>query len=260
MWKKLFEKTKDDLLNEANAGLKKLKTKAAKETGKVAAEFALGVPGFVVTQGSKLAKKYVKDSVKNDNPTGATIGALGESLVKQTVNGITKSVDILEDYLDNKAAAAYRKHSKIPEVEVAKSLFMEYAKDSSMQGKESIQYNGVEFIVDKTEKELALDMTKEGVNIQMASYVKNKDYSHLETEIQTISDDILERIGWLADPATLNVDSQRELFIKEGTDIKRISANYKKSADGCEFIYLPEKKDGVRFRYAISTAKNMEEN
>lgn len=261
MWKKIYEKTKDGLIRDASSGLNTLKTRAAKETGKVVTEFALGVPGFVATQGGKLAQKYIKESVKNENPTGATIGALGESLVKQTTNGLGKTVNVLQDYLEDKTKAAYRKHSKIPEVEAAKSLFMDYAKDSSMQGKETINYKGVEFIIDKTEKELSLDMKKEGINIQIASYVKNKDYSNLEAELETISNDILAKMDCILDPAIINVDSQRELFTEDDKNIQRFSANYKKSAEGCEFIYLPEKKEGVRFRYAIiSIAKNMEEN
>ena len=98
-----FSKTKEELLNGANKGLKTLKSKAAKETSKFATDLALGVPGFVATQGTKLAKKYIKDSVKKENPTGATIGALGESLVKQVVGGVTTSVNVLQDYLEDKS-------------------------------------------------------------------------------------------------------------------------------------------------------------
>ncbi|MDP2908727.1 MAG: hypothetical protein Q8N77_02880, partial [Nanoarchaeota archaeon] len=90
-----FKKIKKELIQEANEGLKKIQGSSESEAAKAVAEKASGLKGLLIKQGGDFLKKYLKENVTQDNPTGATVGAFGEYVVKQTAAGIKKGIGAL---------------------------------------------------------------------------------------------------------------------------------------------------------------------
>lgn len=209
----------------------------------------------------KLAKKYVKDNVTKDNPTGATVGAVSESLIKQAATGIKHGISSLQSYLKDTITES-RRYNELPELEAAKSLFLKYVTYNSMQGRETIDYKGVISKIKKTEDELYLDLKSEQKNVKISSILKDKKLSQLEFELENITEDLLEKVNWLADPATVDVDMHKTLHFKADIDniITPYSADYKKCNGEGEITYRPNNQTGVRLTYTILASKKMEDN
>ena len=254
-------KTKDELLKGANKGIETLAdSEVAKKTGKFCADYALGIKGKVIKQGLKFAKGSVEDKIKDDNSIGATVGAIGESLIKQAATSIKQGVDTMQSYIKS-ATAESRRYNELPEFEAAKKLFMEYTSDSSMQGNETIGYKGVEYIVAKTPRKLCLSYEDRQKKVQISSAIfKNTEYSELEFELEQITEDLLDKVEWLADPSTVDVNmSHTFLFEKDDGDIT-YSVNYTKSQGEGNLIYTPPKRAGIKLTYTILAGKEMGDN
>ena len=256
-----FKKAKDRLLNGANKGLEQImNSETAKNAGKLFADYSSGLKGNVANQGGKLVKKYVKDSVTKDNPTGATVGALSESLIKQTATSIKHCIDTLQGYLKATTTEA-RRYNELPEFEAAKSVFMKYASDSSMQGNETIDYKGVEFIVERSARKLSLSFEDSQKKVQISSAIfKNPNYSELEFELEEITEDLLDNVKRLADPFTVDVNMSTSLDFEKDDGNITYAVNYTKSNGEGNITYTPPKRAGIKLTYTILASKEMENN
>ena len=254
-------KTKDKLFNEANKGIETLaNSETVKKTSEFCTDYALGFKGKVIKHSLKFAKGSVEEKIKDDNSFGATVGAIGESLVKQAATSIKDGVGTVQSYIKS-ATTESRRYNELPEFEAAKSLFMEYAADNSMQGKETIGYKGVEFIVAKTARKLCLSFEDRQKNVQISSAIfKNLKYSELEFELEQITEDLLDKVKWLADPATVEVNMSNTLYFKEDENNIRYSVTYTKSNGKGNIIYTPPKKAGIKLTYTILAGKEMGDN
>lgn len=199
-------------------------------------------------------------NIREENPTGAAVGALGESLIKQAATGIKHGIDTLQNYL-KATTTKFRRYNTLPEVEDAKSLFMKYASNKSMLGNETVAYEEIKFTIEKTEDDLCLYIKSEQKNVKMSSPLKNKKLSKLELELENITGDLLDNINWLAGSATVDVNICKTLCFNDDSGNKiTYSADYKKFNGKGEIIYKPNDQTGVKLTYTIFASKKMEDN
>ncbi len=237
-----------------------INSETAKKAGKLFADYSSGLKDTIANQSKKLAKKYVKDNVTKDNLTGAKIGAVSESLIKQAATSISHGISSLQSYLKDMTTES-RRYNELPEFEAAKSLFMRYAREDSMQGEETIKYKEDEFTINKTEEGLYLDLQSKQKSVHISSILKDKKPSQLEFELENITEDLLERVNWLADPAIVDVKMHKTLHFKADIDnIITYSADYKKCKGEGEITYRPNNQTGVKLIYTIFASKKMEDN
>ena len=199
-------------------------------------------------------------SIRKNNPTGATIGSLGESLIKKAAIGIMDSIDTLQSYLKT-TTTKFRRYNKLPELEDAKNLFMEYASNKSIQGNETIAYDGIKFTIEKTKDELCLYIKSKQNNVKISSSLKDKELSQLELELENITEDLLDKVDWLADSSVIDVNIYKTFCFNESSGNRiTYSADYIKFEGIGEIIYKPDDKAGVRLKYTILENKNLEDN
>ena len=199
---------------------------------------------------------YQLKRIKEYNSTGAAVGAISESLIKQAATGIKHGVDKLQSYIKDTTTES-RRYNNLPELEAAKSLFMEYASNNSMMGSETVKYKGIEFTIEKTGDELCLDLKSGLKNVKISSHLEDQEFSQLELELKNITEDLLEKVNWLEDSATITADLRNTLYSNDSKDNRSHSADYKKFKGKGEITYTPDKKTGVRLTYTILASKEM---
>ena len=203
---------------------------------------------------------YQLDKIKEYNTTGAAVGAISESLINQAATGIKHGAYKLQSYIKDKTKEP-RRYNQLPELNAAKSLFMEYASNHSMMGSERVKYKGIEFTIEKTEDELCLDLKSGLKNVKISSPLENKELSQLELELEDITKDLLSKVDWLTDPATMTADMHNTLYSNGGKDNKlSYSVDYKKFNGKGEINYAPDKQTGIRLNYTILPGSKMEDN
>lgn len=233
----------------ANEGLEKITDPKTKEAGKAFVETASGLKGMLVSKGTDFLKKYLKENMTEEHPTGATIGAFGEYVVKKSVEKVKSGLEALKDYLENETAN-YQKLDVIPEIEAIRQLIKEYAQDTLEKGREEINYKGIEIVVNTTEKELSLDLKHQPKTVSVTYLLKDKTISELDQDFGVIAEDLLERLNKLSDPAVLKIEKNATLKLQRAKGEAKYFVNLQKGEGRCEVSYTPEdKKYGVILKY-----------
>lgn len=260
-----LKKIKRELIQEANEGLKKIKGSSESEAAKAVAEQASGLKGLLVSKGGKFLKTYLKENVTQDNPTGATIGAFGEYVVKQTAAGIKKGLGALQNYLESESNN-YRRQDIMPELEVAREILATYADDKYEQGREDVAYNGIEMMINKTEKELSLNLKRGQKTIEL-TYLAHEfwkkgslEVAELNKDFGILTEDLLTRLEKLSDPAIQKVEKKTTLKIPQTKGEATYFVSFKKENGAYEVSYASEnKKNGIMLKYVMEETKNGKE-
>lgn len=265
-----LQKFKKKVIEKTDSGIQVLKgspdAKSATETGKEVLKEVSGLKARLIKEGTNFAKTYMKDNVTKENSTGATLGALAEYLVKKTAKGIKTAVGALTDYVENEADK-YHKIDLIPELEAAKALINEYAKDASEQGEEAINYKGIEIILNKTEKELSVGLKNKQKEIKIRYLLNGNDISELNKDLEYLTEDLIKRIDKLSDPDTLKISKKTTFSIPNSKGETTYVVGFKKENDTYEVNYAPnnkilgivDKKHGVILNYTFQKLTPMEE-
>lgn len=256
-----LQKFKKKVIEKTDKGIQALKgspdAKGATETGKEVLKEVSGLKARLIQEGTNFVKTYMKDNVTKENSTGATLGALGEYIVKKTVKGVTAVADTLTEYIENEAVK-YHRLDTIPELEAAKALINEYAKDKEEQGDELLQYKGIEMVLGKTEKDLSIRLKNKGKTIGLTYLLKDTEISYLNKDFEIITGDLLKRLDKLSDPATLRIDKRTTLKIPLTKGEATYLVSFKKEDGTYEVSYTPEnKKTGIMLKYTLE--KQMQE-
>jgi len=257
-----LRKFKKKVIEKADEGIQTVKgspeTNDAKEVGKKVIEEAIGLKSRLIKEGTEFAKKYMKENVTQENSTGATIGALGEYIVKKTVKGVKTVADAVTDYIENEAKK-YHQIDLMPEIQIAKSLINEYAKDKEEQGEEAINYKGIEIVLNKTEKELSVDLKNDQKEITIKYLLNGNDISELNKDLEYLTGDLIKRVNKLSDPDTLKINKKTTFAIPNSKGETVYTVNFKKENDTYEVNYAPNnkilgivnKKHGVILEYVL---------
>lgn len=254
-----LKKIKKELIQEANEGLKKIKGSSESEAAKTVAEQASGLKGLLISKGGQFLKTYLKENVTQDNPTGATIGAFGEYVVKQTVTGIKKGVSALQNYLESESNN-YRRQDIMPELEAAREILATYADDKYEQGREDVAYNGIEMMINKTEKEISLNLKRGQKTIELTYLINGREVSDLNNDFGILTEDLLTRLEKLSDPAIQKVEKRTTLKIPQTKGEATYFVSFKKENGAYEVSYASEnKKNGIMLKYVMEETKNGKE-
>lgn len=253
-----IRKVKKELTIRACKGLKIVTCEAAKGSGKLVLSKVAGFKGDLVEKGTSFLKNYIKENMAQENPTGATVGAFAEYTVRSAANGIKRTAGSLKDYLE-KESTHYKRLEVIPEMEIVKHLIDEYAKDDHELGEEAFCYEGVEFAVNKVAKELSISLKHQQRTVEVKYLLNKNPISKLNDDLNTLSDDLLNRMDKLSDPALLRVDKQTLLKILNEKGETTYLVTFKKTGTLCEVNYSPEdKKEGIILKYSTQEAKENE--
>lgn len=239
----------DDLFEKLRGAKKKIiqganevmSSEDTKEAGKVITEYGAGIKGVLVKKGGKFLKKYVNEKMTTENPTGATVGAFGEYVLKQVGSEVKKGVNTLQKYLE-KETHRYHKLEVVPELEIVKGVIEGYAQDSKEQGREEIKYKGVEFIIDKTEKELYVNLKNKGKAVGLTYFLEGASVPVLSEELNRLTDDLLKRLNRLLDPSVSGLEKTTSLRLARGEKEISYTVQSKKTDNMLEVNYNPEKR------------------
>ncbi len=257
-----FKKMKKGVIEKADKGIQLFKgspdAQGAKEVGKEVLKEVSGLKTRIIKGSTDFAKTYMKENVTQENSTGATLGALTEYVVKKTVKGVTAVADALTAYIENEADK-YHRIGVLPELETAKVLINEYAKDKSEQGEEAINYKGIEIILNKTEKELSVNMKSKQKEIKIKYLLNGNDIEELNKDLGYLTEDLIKRIDKLSDPDTLKINKKTTFAIPRSKGETTYVVTFKKENDKYEVNYAPnnkilgmvDKKHGVIMEYVL---------
>jgi len=141
-------------------------------------------------------------------------------------------------------------------MEIMKQLVYEYAKDDYEQGEEAFSYEGVEFAVNKVAKELSISLKHKQRTVEVKYLLNKNPLSELSEDLNTLADDLLNRVNKLSDPAIMKVDKQTVLKIPKEKGVTKYLVTFQKTDTLCEVNYSPEdKKEGIILKYATQEAK-----
>ena len=251
----LYEKlkgAKKKIIQGANGVMNSeaMNSEGSKEAKEMVSEYGAGLKGMLLKKGSSFLKTYVNEKMTTDNPTGATVGACGEYIVKQVGKEVMKGIVLLQQYLE-KEANRYEKLEAIPELEVVKSILEGYAQDSQEQGREQVKYKGVEFIVDKTEKELSVNLKNKEKEVTVTYFLNGVSIPTLSKELYKLTDDLLKRLNKLINPSIASLEKTTNLIIdRDGKEIL-YHIQFKKTEETLEIGYSPEKKgSAIMLKYS----------
>lgn len=237
----LFEKLRGAKKKMIRGANEVVNSEDTKEAGKVITEYGVGVKGMLIKKGGKFLKRYVNEKMTTENPTGATVGAFGEYVVKQVGSEVKKGINVMQKYLE-KETHRYHKLEAVPELEIVKGILEGYAQDSQEQGREEIKYKGVEFIVDKTEKELSVSLKSKGKAVELTYFLEGASIPVLSEELCKLTDDLLKRLNRLLDPSVSGLEKTTSLRVARGEKEISYIVQSKKTDRLLEVSYIPEKK------------------
>ena len=269
-----LKKIRKGVIEKADQGIQSVKgpkeEPSLAEVGKEVLKEANGLGTRLLNTGKSFVKDYMKENVTKDNNTGAMIGAFGEYLVKKTVKGAKIAADALTNYIENEACK-YHKMEALPELEAARLLINEYAKDKSEQGEEAISYKGLEITLNKTEKELSVSMDGNQKKIKIRYLLSGNDIEELNKDLGYLTEDLIKRMDKLSDPDTVKISKKTTITIPRSKGETNYSVAFKKekgdAAEAYEVSYTPnnktlgviDKKHGVVLEYALQKPMPKEE-
>lgn len=257
-----LKKIKRELVQEASGALKTIQGSSESEAAKAVAEKASGLKGLLISKGGAFLKDYLNEKVTEDNRTGAAVGAFTEYVVKRTAAEIKKGLGALQGYLE-KESNNYRRQDIMPELEAAREILATYADDKYEQGREDVAYSGVKMTINKTEKELSLNLKRGQKTIEL-TYLANEfwkrgslEVAELNKDFGILTEDLLTRLEKLSDPAIQKVEKKTTLKVPQTKGEATYFVSFKKENGAYEVSYAPEnKKNGIMLKYVMEETKN----
>ncbi|MBL7100577.1 MAG: hypothetical protein ISS23_01340 [Nanoarchaeota archaeon] len=256
------KKFKKKVTLTAYDGVKKASSEAAKGSGKFLFKKVVGSNKVeILKNGSAFLRNYINENMAKDNPTGATAGAFVEYTFKHAIGGIKKGVGSVINFLERESNQ-YHRFDIIPEVEIIKHLVGGCIQDDFEQGKESRSQGGVDYTIQKSEKELAISLEhgllEHTLRTVEVNYIFDKNtLSELSSDLDILADDLLKRVNRLSDPSINELDKTTQFQIPRGEKGEATYIlNFKKDEKSCEVCYSPEnKKEGIILKYKTQEAK-----
>ena len=250
-----LQKFKKKVIEKTDKGIRALKgspdAKGAAETGKEVLKEVSGLKARLIKEGANFARTYMKENVTQDNSTGATIGALGEYLVKKTAKGVKVVADALTDYIE-KEAKKYHRIDTMPELNVVKELINQYAEDQQEMGKETLNYKGIGIVVNKTEKDLSITLTRDPKIVSLTYLLKDKKITDLNKDFETLTADLVKRLDRLSDPTMSMIDKTTTFKILQEKGEQKYLVHMKKENEIYDIAYTPENRNsGIILKYVV---------
>jgi hypothetical protein len=140
----------------------------------------------------------------------------------------------------------------MPELNVVKELINQYAEDQQEMGKETLNYKGIGIVVNKTEKDLSITLTRDPKIVSLTYLLKDKKITDLNKDFETLTADLVKRLDRLSDPTMSMIDKTTTFKILQEKGEQKYLVHMKKENEIYDIAYTPENRNsGIILKYVV---------